>query len=62
MKTFEDKIKELQAINQELANVDKPLAEVVAKYEQGKQIYEELKAEIEAAKLVLRQENGEEHA
>lgn len=59
MKTFEDKIKELQAINQELASVDKPLAEVVAKYEQGKKLFEELKAEIESAKLILRNAAGE---
>lgn len=61
MKTFEDKIKELQAINQELTSVDKPLAEVVAKYEQGKKLFEELKAEIEAAKLVLRNAEGEQN-
>lgn len=59
MKTFEDKMKELQAINLELASVDKPLAEVVAKYEQGKKLFEELKAEIESAKLILRNAAGE---
>lgn len=53
MKTYEEKLEELKKINDQLADADLPLAQVVEYYEKAQVLVDELKSELEKAKLVV---------
>ncbi len=53
MQTYEEKLEELNKVNEKLSRTDIPLAELVSLYKQAQKLMDELKKELEESKLTI---------